>query len=43
MFFDVSLKRNEVLIDEIRGFLIRVRLGFQPSTGASGGRRRKVD
>src|SRR5215213_23456 len=36
MFFDVCLEWNEVLVDECRGLIVAVRLGFQPSTCASG-------
>ena len=43
MFFDVGFEWNEVLVDEIRGLLIRVGLSFQLSTGASGGRGREID
>ena len=43
MFFDVSCQRNKRLVDEVRSFLIRVGLGFQPSTCASNRRGRKVD
>ena len=43
MFFDMSLERNEGSIDKVCGFLIRVRLSFQLSTGASGGRGREID
>jgi hypothetical protein len=43
MFFDVSCEWDEVLIDEVRNFLIRVGLGFQPSTCASSRRCRKID
>ena len=35
MFLDVSLKRKKSLVNEVRDFLIGVRLGFQPSTCAS--------
>jgi len=38
MFFDVSFERNEILMNKIRDFLIRVRLSFQLSTCASGRR-----
>jgi hypothetical protein len=43
MFLDVSLKRNKRLVNEVRNFLIGVRLGFQPSTGASSWGGRKID
>jgi hypothetical protein len=43
MFFDMSLERNEGLIDEVCGFLIRVGLSFQLSTGASGGRGGEIN
>lgn len=43
MFFDVSLQRDESLVDEVRNFLIGIGLSFQLSTCASSGRRRKID
>ena len=43
MFFDVGCERDEVVIDGTRDLMIRVGLGFQPSTCASSGRRGKVD
>jgi hypothetical protein len=43
MFLDVSFERDERLIDEVGGFLIRVGLSFQLSTCASSGRGRKID
>ena len=43
MFFDVSFERDEVLVNEIRDFLIRVRLSLQLSTCASGRRGGKID
>ena len=43
MFLDVNLKRNKSLVNEVRNFLIGVRLGFQPSTGASSWGGGKVD
>ena len=36
MLFDVGFDRNEILLDEVGGFLIFVRLGIQPSTRPSG-------
>ena len=41
MLFDVRFDGDEVLVDERGGLLIRVRLGFQPSAGAS--RRRGAE
>ena len=35
MFLDMRFKRDEVLIDEVGGFVIGIGLGFQPSTCAS--------
>jgi hypothetical protein len=35
MFLDVRFKWDEVLIDEVGGFLIGIGLGLQPSTCAS--------
>ena len=35
MFFDVRFDRHEMVVDEIRYRAIAVRLGFQPSAGAS--------
>ena len=43
MFFDVGFERNERGVNEVRYFLIRVGLSFQPSTCASCRRRRKID
>jgi hypothetical protein len=43
MFFDVSFEWDEVLIDEVSGFLIGIGLGFQPSTCASSRRGREID
>jgi hypothetical protein len=43
MFFDVGFERNERRVNEVRDLLIGVRLGFQPSTCASGRRRREID
>ncbi|MFY9618635.1 MAG: hypothetical protein WAM70_22185 [Pyrinomonadaceae bacterium] len=39
MFFYVGREWDEVLIDEVGGFLIRIGLGFQPSTCTSSRRR----
>jgi len=38
MFFDVSFEWDEILVNEIRDSLIRIRLSLQPSTCASSGR-----
>jgi hypothetical protein len=35
MFFNVGLYRKEVFADEVRGLLIFIRLGVQPSTRPS--------
>ena len=35
MFLYVGVDRKEILVDEVGGLLIAVRLGFQPSTGSS--------
>jgi hypothetical protein len=35
MLFYVSFKRDEILVDKGGSLLVTVRLGFQPSTGAS--------
>ena len=43
MLFDVRFDRNEILLNELRGLRVVVRLGFQPSAGASSRRRTKVD
>ena len=43
MFFDVSFERNEILMDKIRNFLIRIRLSFQLSACASSRRRREIN
>jgi len=43
MFFDVSFKRDESLMNKVRDFLIRVRLSFQLSACASSGCRGKID
>src|SRR6185503_13011690 len=41
--FDVCCERYEVLVDERSEFVVVVRLGFQPSACASGGRSAEVD
>ena len=43
MLFDVCFERYEVFVDEVGGFVVAVRLGFQPSTSASGGRSAEID
>ena len=43
VFFDVRFEWDEVLVDERRGLIVAVRLGFQPSTCASSRRRAEVD
>jgi hypothetical protein len=42
MLLDVGFYGNEILLDELCGFLIFVRLGIQPSTGPSSGRRAEI-
>ena len=43
MFFDMSGKIYEVVVDEGRGFVVVVGFGFQPSTGDSSGSGAEVD
>ena len=43
VFFDVSFEWDEVLVDEVSGFLIGIGLGFQPSTCASSRRGGEID
>jgi hypothetical protein len=43
MFLDVGLYREEIRVDEVCDSFIRVRLGFQPSTGASSRSRAEVE
>jgi len=42
MFLDVGFDGQEILLNEIGGFLVLVGLGIQPSTGASGRSRTEV-
>lgn len=42
VLLDVDLKRDKVFVDECGYRRVFVRLGFQPSTGASIRRRREV-
>ena len=42
MLFDVGFYRNEILLDELCGFLIFVRLGIQPSARPSRRRRAEI-
>jgi hypothetical protein len=42
MFLDVGFDGQEILVDEIGGFLVLVGLGIQPSTRASGRCRTKI-
>ena len=42
VFLDVGFDGQEILVDEIGGSLVLVRLGIQPSTGASGRRRTEI-
>ncbi|PYS23939.1 MAG: hypothetical protein DMF72_07295 [Acidobacteria bacterium] len=43
MFFDVGFERDEILVNEIRDFPVRVRLSFQLSTCASGRGSGEID
>jgi NAD(P)-dependent dehydrogenase (short-subunit alcohol dehydrogenase family) len=43
VFFDVCLERHEVVVNKRSSLVIAVRLGFQPSTTASGRRGAEVD
>jgi hypothetical protein len=43
VFFDVRFEWDEVFVDECRDLIVTVRLGYQPSTCASGRRRAEVD
>ena len=43
MFLNVRFDRQKILVDEGRDAVIRVRLGFQPSTGPSSGRRAEIE
>jgi hypothetical protein len=43
MFFDVGFDWEEILLNELSGFVIVVRLGIQPSAGASRGGGAEVD
>jgi len=42
MFFDMRLYRQKILVDELGGLFVVVRLGIQPSTGSSGRRRTEI-
>jgi hypothetical protein len=42
MLLDVGFDGQEILLDEIGGFLVFVGLGIQPSTGPSGRSRTEV-
>ena len=42
MFLDVGFDGQEILVDEIGGFLVFVGVGIQPSTGTSGRSRTEV-
>jgi hypothetical protein len=42
MFLDVGFDGQEILVDELGGFLVLIGLGIQPSAGASGGSRTEV-
>jgi len=43
MFLDVRLDREEIRVDESGDSLIRVRLGFQPSTSPSSRSRAEIE
>jgi hypothetical protein len=43
MLFDVGFDRHEMLVDEVARFAVRVRLGFQPSAGASSRRGTEIE
>ena len=43
VFFDVHFERDEVFVDEGCGLIVAVRLGFQPSTCASGRGRTEIN
>ena len=43
VLFDVGFEWDEVVVDERSCLVVAVRLGFQPSTCASGGGRAEVD
>jgi hypothetical protein len=43
VFFDVRFERDEGLVDEGCGLIVAVRLGFQPSTCASGRGRTEIN
>jgi hypothetical protein len=43
VLLDVGLDRQEVFVDEVRGLLVGVGLGFQPSACASGRGRAEVE
>jgi hypothetical protein len=43
VFFDVCLEWHEVVVNKRGSLVIAVRLGFQPSTRASGRRGAKID
>ena len=42
-FFDVRLERDEGFVYECCGLIVAVRLGFQPSTCASGRGRAEIN
>jgi hypothetical protein len=43
MLLDVGLHGKEILVDEISGLLVLVRLGIQPSTSASSRRSAEIE
>jgi hypothetical protein len=43
VFFDVCLEWHEVVVNKRGSLVIAIRLGFQPSTRASGRRGAKID
>jgi hypothetical protein len=43
VLFNVCFEWHEVVVNERSGLVVAVRLGFQPSTSASCGRRAEID
>lgn len=43
MFFDMGFYRQEILLDELSGLRVLVRLGIQPSTSPSSRGRTEID
>jgi hypothetical protein len=42
VFLNVSFQRKEVFVDELRGLLIFIGLGIQPSAGSSSRSRAEI-